>query len=100
MRERETREREMQKGEDEESKEAEWRGKRRDSERKREREGGRIGILLISPLRALDKRGMRMTLALYSPSYYPYDRADLAFYLVNVFCSISHLRVAAMKIST
>lgn len=64
--------------------------------RKRERE--RV-ILLISPLRALDKRGMRMTLALYSPSYYPCDRADLAFYLAGVFCSASHLRVAAMKIS-
>lgn len=62
---------------------------------------GREGrILLISPLRALDKRGMRMTLALYSPSYYPYDRADLAFHLSGVFCSASHLRVATMKIST
>jgi hypothetical protein len=48
----------------------------------------------------LDKRGMRMTLALYSPSYYPYARADLAFYLADVFCSISHLCVAAMKTST
>lgn len=75
------------------------RGRRRWS--REEGEGGGGGeILLIAPLRALDKRGMRMTLALYSPSYYPYDRADLAFYLAGVFCSASHLRVAAMKIST
>lgn len=64
----------------------------------REREGER-NFLNLASLRALDKRGMRMTLALYSPSYYPYDRADLAFYLAGVFCSTSHLRVATMKIS-
>lgn len=49
--------------------------------------GGGVGggeILLIAPLRALDKRGMRMTLALYSPFVlYPYDRADLAFCLAG-----------------
>lgn len=94
----------MCEGEDEESektekREVERRGKRETGRRARGR-GGREGILLISPLRALDKRGMRMTLALYSPSYYPYDRADLAFYLSGVFCSTSHLRVATMKIST
>lgn len=91
----------MCEGEDEESEKTEKReAERRERERQGGGGGGGEGILLISPLRALDKRGMRMTLALYSPSYYPYDRADLAFYLSGVFCSTSHLRVATMKIST
>lgn len=91
----------MCKDEDEESEKTEKRdGERWETEGGRKGRGDRGGILLISPLRALDKRGMRMTLALYSPSYYPYDRADLAFYLSGVFCSASHLRVATMKIST
>lgn len=68
----------MCKGEDEESEKTE---KRDGDRREREERGMGGGILLISPLRALDKRGMRMTPALYSPAYYPYDRADLAFYL-------------------